>query len=97
MLTHPLRWSTIPVVKAAQRERIVTLPPELDRPWPYLQRRFGIEDDTASGNNTANVLHNFGPDGWRVYRINVLLSDEIQSAEDSFFKVFYDVEYLVSV
>ncbi|KAK2746483.1 hypothetical protein FQN57_003109 [Myotisia sp. PD_48] len=89
---HAYRWATIPVVKVAQYEKIVDFPPELDVPWPYLQRKFGVAAD--SGNNTANVLHNFNEKGERVYKINVGRSDLIRSSEEVFFRMFYDVEVM---
>ncbi|PSR84007.1 hypothetical protein BD289DRAFT_434880 [Coniella lustricola] len=87
---HAYRWAMIPVVKVAQLETTVDFPPELDLPWPNLQRMFGVEAD--SGNNTANVLHNFDNNGDRVYKINVSLAQPIRDAEDVFFKLFYDIE-----
>ncbi|KAL8838201.1 MAG: hypothetical protein Q9170_002244 [Blastenia crenularia] len=89
---HAYRWGTIPVVKVAQLEKIVEFPHALNVPWPYLQRSFGVEAD--SGNNTANVLHNFDEKGDRVYKINVGMSDVITSSEDTFFRMFYDLEVL---
>ncbi|KAI9760772.1 MAG: hypothetical protein M1835_000111 [Candelina submexicana] len=89
---HAYRWGTIPVVKVAQLEKIVEFPDALNVPWPYLQRNFGVEAD--SGNNTANVLHNFNEQGERVYKINVGMSDIITSSEDAFFRMFYDLEVL---
>lgn len=74
-------------------EKIIDFPPELDAPWPYLQENFGLTAD--SGNNTANVLLNFDKRGERVYKINVGMSDLIQSSEDVFFRMFFDVELLV--
>ena len=87
------RWATIPVVKVAQLEKVVDFPPELDAPWFYLQRSFGVAAD--SGNNTANVLHNFNERGDRVYKINVGMSELIRSSEEVFFRMFFDVEVLV--
>jgi hypothetical protein len=49
-----------------------------------------------SGNNTANVLLNFDENGDRVYKINVGMSDLIRSSEEVFFRMFFDVEVLVS-
>ncbi|KAI1149680.1 hypothetical protein F4825DRAFT_463935 [Nemania diffusa] len=89
---HAYRWGSIPVVKFAQLETVVDFPPELDAPWPYLQRHFGVEAD--SGNNTANVLLNFDEKGKRVYEINVGMSDLIRSSEEAFFRMFFDVEVL---
>ena len=50
-----------------------------------------------SGNNTANVLHNFDERGERVYKINIGMSDLIRSSEEIFFRMFYDVEVLVCI
>ncbi|KAL9581044.1 MAG: hypothetical protein Q9212_004133 [Teloschistes hypoglaucus] len=89
---HAYRWATIPVVKIAQREKVVDFPPELEAPWPYLQRNFGVTAE--SGNNTANVLHNFDESGERIYKINIGLSDLVQNSEETFFRMFYDFEVL---
>lgn len=88
------RWATIPVVKVAQLEKVVEFPSELDAPWPYLQRNFGVDAD--AGNNTSNVLLNFNTRGERIYRINVGMSDLIRSSEEVFFQMFYDLEVVVS-
>lgn len=87
------RWATIPVVKVAQAETVIDFPVELDSAWAPLQRHFGCTAE--SGNNTANVLYNFTPDGNRVFKINVGQSDEIVSSEEAFFRMFYDIEALV--
>ncbi|KAK9424052.1 putative indoleamine 2,3-dioxygenase [Seiridium unicorne] len=87
---HAYRWATIPVVKVAQAETDVTFPMELELPWFYLQKHFGIT--AASGNNTANVLLNFDKNGDRIYKINVGMSDLIQTSEDIFFRMFRDIE-----
>ena len=50
-----------------------------------------------SGNNTANVLHNFNERGERVYKINVGMSYLIRSSEEVFFRMFYDLEVLVYI
>ncbi|KAG8209225.1 15-hydroxyprostaglandin dehydrogenase (NAD(+)) protein [Trichophyton interdigitale] len=90
MSRHAYRWGTIPVVKFAQRERILELPPELDLPWDYLQRNFGIT--AASGNNTANILLNINKRGERVYKINASMPKLIRSSEETFFRIFLDIE-----
>ncbi|KAL2269757.1 hypothetical protein VTJ83DRAFT_1941 [Remersonia thermophila] len=89
---HAYRWATIPVVKVAQLETIVEFPRELEVPWTYLQRMFGVTAD--SGNNTANVLHNFDLQGERVYKINVAMKDLIRESEEIFFRMFLDLEIL---
>lgn len=78
----------------AQQEKTVDLPRELEVPWPYLQRHFGVTADC--GNNTANVLLNFDERENRVYRINVGLGDPVASSEETFFRIFRDVEIIVS-
>jgi hypothetical protein len=80
-------------VRVAQAEKIIEFPPELDAPWPYLQRSFGVT--SMSGNNTSNVLLNFNERGERVFKINVLMSELIQSSEESFFRMFHTVEVAV--
>lgn len=89
------RWATIPVVKIAQLEKVVDFPPELDAPWAYLQRNFGVISE--GGNITSNVLHNFNEKGERVYKINVGMSELVRSSEETFFRMFYDVEVLVCI
>lgn len=85
----------IPVVKVAQSETVVIFPEELDTPWPYLQRNFGVTAE--SGNNTANVLLNFDERGERVYKINVGMSELIRSSEEVFFRMFFTLEVLVGI
>jgi hypothetical protein len=88
------RWATIPVVKVAQREKFIDFPIELAMPWPFLQRNFGVTAE--SGNHTSNVILTF--DEWenRVYKTNVGRSDVIMSTEDTFFRLQYNIEKLVS-
>lgn len=93
-LTIRHRWGTIPVVKVAQAEKVVEFPPELEIPWPFLQRHFGVTAE--SGNNTSNVLLNFSETGERVFKINIGVSDMITSSEETFFRMFYDIEVMVS-
>ena len=42
------------------------------------------------------MLHNFDITGERVFKINTGMSQEIGSSEEAFFRMFYDVEYVVS-
>ena len=83
------------MVKVAQEEKVIDLPPELDAPWPYLQRNSGVTAE--SGNSIANVSHNFNEWGERVYKINVGMSDLIQLSEDVFFRIFFDLEVQVRI
>lgn len=94
VLRHSYRWAVIPLVKVAQEEKIIDFPSQIDIPWAYLQRNFGVESD--SGSNTSNVLHNFNEKGERGYKINMDVSELVTSTEDAFFRMFYDVEVMVS-
>ncbi|QSZ35580.1 hypothetical protein DSL72_008450 [Monilinia vaccinii-corymbosi] len=87
---HAYRWATIPVVKVAQLEKMVEFPSEFDAPWQYLQRTFGL--DSEAGNVTSNYLLNFNVHGERIFKVNVTMSDLIQSSEEVFSRMFYDTE-----
>ena len=86
----------IPAVKVAQQEKTLDLPPELAVPWSYLQRTFGVEGE--SGNITSNFLCNYdcttSSSTLPVYKINEGMPDEIQQAEHTFARIFYDIETL---
>ncbi|KAI9164170.1 hypothetical protein HJFPF1_05810 [Paramyrothecium foliicola] len=87
---EPSRWSIIPVVKVAQLEVSVDLPAQLVEPWNYLQRYFGCT--SQSGNNMSNIVLNFDCDGNYVNHINIGLPELIVSSEETFARVFYEVE-----
>lgn len=87
---HAYRWATMPVVKVAQLEEVIDIPPELNVPWTYLQRHFGCTSE--SGNNTSNLILNFDLYGNHVFQINTGLSHSIRSAEESFARIFFEVE-----
>lgn len=86
------RWAIIPVVKVAQRETVLTLPPELDVPWKLLQSRYGLTSE--SSNLTANFIHNFTDSGEYALKINVGMPDHIQQCEELFARIPYDMERL---
>ncbi|CAG8977803.1 hypothetical protein HYALB_00010888 [Hymenoscyphus albidus] len=65
---HAYRWGTIPIVKLAQEEQVVNMPAQLDVPWEYLKRRFGVT--SPGGNITSNYLCNFNNKAQLVYQIN---------------------------
>ncbi|KAK3897548.1 hypothetical protein C8A05DRAFT_38900 [Staphylotrichum tortipilum] len=89
---HAYRWATIPVVRLAQLEKTLPLPPALLLPWTYLQRHFGLT--SQSGNNMSNLVLNFSPSGVYTLHINTGLAPRITSSEESFARVFHDVERL---
>ncbi|OTB00861.1 hypothetical protein M426DRAFT_323976 [Hypoxylon sp. CI-4A] len=89
---HAYRWATIPVVKVAQLEKVVHLPPELVEPWTYLQRQFGCDSD--AGNNTSNLVLNFDHRGNHVFKINTGMAPIVTQGEEGFARIFYDVEFL---
>ena len=93
LLTIQLRWGTIPVVKVAQEEKFIDLPPELELPWFFLRRRYGIT--SQGGNVTSNFLYNFNKEGQIVYEINCGMPEIIKSAEYNFAHIFALMEKLV--
>ncbi|KAF2851999.1 hypothetical protein T440DRAFT_393374 [Plenodomus tracheiphilus IPT5] len=89
---HAYRWGTIPVVLVAQREKSIDLPLELVEPWELMQKHFGCP--SASGNLTSNILLNFDIDGKHIYKINTGLNNDVIAAEETFARVFHEVESL---
>ncbi|KAF1832326.1 hypothetical protein BDW02DRAFT_640868 [Decorospora gaudefroyi] len=89
---HAFRWATIPVVSVAQLEKTVEFPIELVKPWASMQRHFGCTSD--SGNLTSNVVLNFHTNGEYIHRINTGMTQRIMSGEESFSRIFYDIEML---
>lgn len=87
---HAYRWATVPVVRVAQLEKVVDLPPELSRPWDHLQRHFGCTSE--SSNNTSSLVLNFDAHENHIFQINTGLSHSIISAEEAFARIFRDVE-----
>ncbi|KAH8890621.1 hypothetical protein GQ53DRAFT_794661 [Thozetella sp. PMI_491] len=87
---HAYRWGIIPVVRVAQLERELEIPPELDEPWPYLQRHFGCT--SQSGNVTSSLVLNFDIHGNHVFKINTGLPDAVTSAEEAFSRIVREVE-----
>lgn len=80
-------------MKVAQAEEFLTFPQELDAPWEHLQRSFGLT--STGGNITSNVLLNVNERGERVFKINMLMSEVVQSSEDAFYLMFHGVELAV--
>ncbi|GME36131.1 hypothetical protein K441DRAFT_612850 [Neofusicoccum parvum] len=89
---HAYRWATIPVVKIAQEEKFVDLPVELDVPWKFLCRHFGVS--SPGGNVTSNFLCNFDAEGKLIYEINHGMSKTITVSEYHFGHVFVAIERL---
>ena len=82
-------------MKIAQEEKIVDFPRELDLPWKYLQRHFGI--GSHGGNVTTNFFCNFDSNGNLIYRINSGMSEKIRRAEYEFARIFVTMEGQVSM
>ncbi|KAI0857450.1 hypothetical protein F4860DRAFT_489706 [Xylaria cubensis] len=89
---HAYRWAALPVVKVAQLEKVVDFPTELSVTWPYLQRYYGFTSD--GGNHTSNVLMNFNTRGERIFKFNNSPYPLIQSAEEGFFRLLYDIDVM---
>lgn len=84
------RWATVPIVKVAQEEKFVTPPVELEIPWIFLRRRYGIE--SQGGNAMSNLYCNFDTDRRFVYLVNSGMPEPIPSAECKFVNSFTDAE-----
>lgn len=92
-MRHVYRWGVIPVVKVAQEEKIIDFPEELNLPWPFICRRYGVT--SKGGNVMTNYFCNFDEQERIVYEINGALSDLIRTAEYNFSHIFVVVERLV--
>ncbi|KAI0867765.1 hypothetical protein GGS24DRAFT_507467 [Hypoxylon argillaceum] len=89
-LRHAYRWGTNPVVKVVQEEKQLRFPLELDIPWSYCQRRFGIT--SPGGNIMANIVCNFDQRGDPVYLVNEGMSEVVQKTELAWGHLFLDSE-----
>lgn len=90
ILTKLCSWGTIPIVKLAQEEQVLDFPEQLNLPWEYLKRQFGVT--SPGGNVTSNYLCNFDKKAQIVYPINPDMSDTIKLAEYHFGHVFPAME-----
>lgn len=90
VLTVYFRWATVPIVKVAQEEKFVDLPSELDVPWTFLRRRYGIE--SLGGGLMSNFFCNFDTNKRLVYQVNAGMPEPIPSAEYAFATSFNGLE-----
>jgi hypothetical protein len=81
-------------VKAAQVEQFIDIPPQLELPWRYLCRHFGLY--SQGGNVTSNYFCNVNDQDRLVYPININMSEVIKTAEYHFGYVFPAIEKAVS-
>ncbi|KAL3480459.1 hypothetical protein BJX99DRAFT_220272 [Aspergillus californicus] len=91
-LRHAFRWGVIPVVRAAQEQKLIDFPVELDLPWEYIRRRYGFT--SQGGNVMTNYFCNFDEQDRIVYQVNGRLTERIQTAEYNFAHIFIAVERL---
>ncbi|KAJ5240661.1 uncharacterized protein N7469_002252 [Penicillium citrinum] len=89
-LRHGFRWGTVPIVKVAQEEKIIDFPPELETPWSFLQRRYGVSSE--GGNLTSNFHCNFDRNWKLVYKLNNGMAEPIPSAEYNLLYAFTATE-----
>lgn len=82
-----------PVVRVAQMETQLDLPVELDIPWSYLQRTFGIT--SPSGNIMSNVICNLDKNGQLAYSISEGMPAVVQRTEFEWCRLFHECEYMV--
>jgi len=95
LLTSTFRWGTIPIVKVAQEERFIDLPLELQLPWSFFCRRYGVT--SQGGTVTSLIFYNFDKENHIVYEINCCMPEIIKSAEYHFAHMLTDMEKLVCV
>lgn len=88
------RWASNPIVRVAQLETVIDMPPELDIPWKSLQNLAGFYAE--SGNHTTNVLLSFDSCGRRRLRTTCGVDKHIMTTEDNFFALFYNYELNVT-
>lgn len=93
MSRHAFRWGIIPVVKAAQNQKLIAFPDELSIPWTYISRRYGVS--SMGGNVMSNYLYNLDDNNSVVYEINSAVEKPIQVAEQRFTQIFHDLEVQV--
>ncbi|KAH8430228.1 uncharacterized protein LDX57_007897 [Aspergillus melleus] len=89
---HAFRWATNPIVKVAQDDKVIDFPVELDIPWDYLCRRYGIY--SQGGNAMSNLLCDFDTSGRMIYTINEGMPDIVRSSEYHFTYIFVEMERL---
>ena len=93
-LSRLTRWGVVPIVKEAQGEILIDLPMELQVPWRFLQRFFGVTSE--SGNLTSNVYNNMNSNRELVYEINQGMSDVHRKTEVWNSLLFVHMEEMVS-
>ncbi|KAJ5101980.1 hypothetical protein NUU61_004202 [Penicillium alfredii] len=89
-LRHGFRWATVPIVKVAQEEKIIDFPPELNIPWDFLRRKYGVK--SPGGNITSNFHCNFDANEQLVYQVNSGMPEPVPSAEYHFAQSFRKTE-----
>lgn len=93
MSRHAFRWGIIPVVKAAQNQKLIAFPNELSVPWNYISRRYAVS--SMGGNVMSNYLYNLDESENVVYEINNAVEKPTQIAEHRFTQIFHDLEVQV--
>ncbi|RJE25565.1 hypothetical protein PHISCL_02105 [Aspergillus sclerotialis] len=89
-LRHAFRWGTVPVVKCAQEEKIIDFPSELEIPWAFVCRRYGIK--SQGGSIMSNFCCNIDEEGRLVYQVNGSMPKKVSSAEHNFVFSFTETE-----
>ncbi len=92
-LTNVGRWASNPIVKAAQMEKEIEFPVELELPWAYLQRMFGIT--SGGGNIMSIVLNNFDNNGQLAYSFTAGMPKIITNCDYTFCRLFFEIESMV--
>ncbi|KAF8211109.1 hypothetical protein K438DRAFT_1569721 [Mycena galopus ATCC 62051] len=78
-LRHSYRWGVTPIVSEAQNEKSLDFPNELEVPWSFLQRHFGIT--SPGGCMTSLMYANMRADDRLEYSVTVGMTQAHQSTE----------------
>ncbi|KAJ6485568.1 hypothetical protein C8R45DRAFT_829014 [Mycena sanguinolenta] len=88
-LRHSYRWGVTPIVSEAQNEKSLDFPVELDMPWNYLQRHFGVT--SPGGCMTSLMYSNMREDDRLEYSVTVGMTQSHQTTE------YWNTKLLVSM
>ncbi|KAJ7302954.1 hypothetical protein DFH08DRAFT_904417 [Mycena albidolilacea] len=78
-LRHSYRWGVTPIVSEAQNEVSLDFPHQLDVPWSYIQRHFGVT--SPGGCMTSLMYSNLRADDHLEYSVTVGMPEDHHSTE----------------
>jgi hypothetical protein len=84
----------VPIVTAAQDEKHIELPVQLDLPWNYLQKYYGFK--SPAGNVRSHFVCNTDKKKKLLYATCANRAEWIKDSEENFTYLFRDIEDKVS-